>query len=228
MEMSDHRPHHPLQNIALWRKGCSNTMFGGKPSDCKDCTEGLIDAIEKWFLYESSEMGTIQVHDRIFKVVAKFADTEEGTKAANNFMMENAGTGVILVKNGTVYIADCNDKGKPISQPTPGQWVVNEPEEGKPYYTVRGTMLGTRFKIANVLFVEDSRLTPLLQQREKDEALANARLIVNAKDLYAKAKQLSQNSVAYATGIEAEAGFDLQEWMEGVLAILERIEGDTK
>lgn len=59
-------------------------------------------------------METIQVHDRIFKVVAKFEDSDEGTKAANTFMTENAGTGVILVKDGTVYIADCNDKGKPI------------------------------------------------------------------------------------------------------------------
>lgn len=171
-------------------------------------------------------METIQVHDRIFKVVAKFEDSGEGTKAANAFMTENAGTGVILVKDGTVYIADCNDKGKPINHPTPGQWVVREPDEGKPYYKVRGTRLGTRFKIANVLFVEDSRLTPLLQQREKDEALANAKLIVNAKDLYSKVKQLSQNSMAYVTGIEAEDGFDLESWMEDVMAILERIEGE--
>lgn len=47
----------PLEMIAQWRKGCSNTMefsASGKylgqclhPENCPDCTRGLIDAIER-------------------------------------------------------------------------------------------------------------------------------------------------------------------------------------
>lgn len=32
--------------ITEWRKGCSNTMRGS-PIECKECTQALIDAIEK-------------------------------------------------------------------------------------------------------------------------------------------------------------------------------------
>lgn len=40
----------PLEMIAEWRKGCSVTDTlspDAHPVDCKDCTIGLIDALEK-------------------------------------------------------------------------------------------------------------------------------------------------------------------------------------
>ena len=113
-------------------------------------------------------------------------------------------------------------------QPTPGQWEIREPEEGKPYYKIRGTQLGCCFKIANVLFVEDKNLIPELHEMRKNEALANARLIVNAKDLYSKVKQLTENSMAYSSAIEADHGFDLEVWMEEVMSIIEKIEGESE
>jgi hypothetical protein len=46
-----------------------------------------------------------------FAIVAEFADTEEGTKDANNFMLAFAGTGVLEVINGRVIVASLADKG---------------------------------------------------------------------------------------------------------------------
>lgn len=62
---------------------------------------------------------------------------------------------------------------------TPGPWTTLPEECDKPYIRVRGTVLGGRFKIANVL-------TPVYEgvhQREADETRANARLIAAAPDL---------------------------------------------
>lgn len=41
------RVYHPLANIAEWRKGCSCAV--SQPGECLDCTNGLIEAIERWF-----------------------------------------------------------------------------------------------------------------------------------------------------------------------------------
>lgn len=40
--------HHPLTNIAEWRKGCSCAPKEF-PVQCEACTEGLIKAVENWF-----------------------------------------------------------------------------------------------------------------------------------------------------------------------------------
>ena len=56
---------------------------------------------------------------------------------------------------------------------TPTPWVVLPEECDKPYIRVRGTVLGARFKVANVL-------TPVYEgvhQREAEETRANARRI---------------------------------------------------
>lgn len=55
------------------------------------------------------------------------------------------------------------------ARPTPGPWRLM-PKESKPYLRIRGTQLGLRFKIANVL-------TPSMEKREDDETLANAEYI---------------------------------------------------
>jgi len=64
-----------------------------------------------------------------------------------------------------------------VPQFTPGPWVALPPEEGSLYARIRGTRLGGKFKIANALMAADQTL-------EENEAIANARLIAAAPDLY--------------------------------------------
>ena len=64
---------------------------------------------------------------------------------------------------------------------TTGLWQTLPEECDKPYIRVRGTMLGGRYKIANVL-------TPIYEgvhHREVEETRCNARLIAAAPDLLA-------------------------------------------
>ncbi len=60
---------------------------------------------------------------------------------------------------------------------TKGPWAALNEEDGRNYARVRGTRLGERFKIANVLFA-------LSTPAEIEEARANARLIASAPELY--------------------------------------------
>ena len=65
------------------------------------------------------------------------------------------------------------------AQHTPGPWAMLSEETDKPYIRIRGTKLGDRYKIANVLTpVYDGSL-----ERETEETRANARLIAAAPDL---------------------------------------------
>lgn len=57
---------------------------------------------------------------------------------------------------------------------TPGPWEVKPAEEDKPYIRVRGTRLGERYKIANVLS----------DHPVGNEASANAHLIAASTELY--------------------------------------------
>lgn len=62
---------------------------------------------------------------------------------------------------------------------TAGAWRLLPEEVDKPYIRVRGTLLGSRYKIANIL-------TPVYENvhsREADETRANANLIAAAPDL---------------------------------------------
>lgn len=62
---------------------------------------------------------------------------------------------------------------------TPGPWQTLPEECDKPYFRIRGTMLGCRYKIANVL-------TPVYEgvhAREAIETRANARIIAAAPEL---------------------------------------------
>ena len=68
-----------------------------------------------------------------------------------------------------------------MSAHTPGPWEVKPEECDRPYIRVRGTRLGGRFKVCNVL-------TPVYEgvhKREADETRANARLIAAAPELLA-------------------------------------------
>lgn len=64
---------------------------------------------------------------------------------------------------------------------TPGPWRALSEECDKPYIRIRGTKLGGRYKVANVL-------TPVydgVHQREAEETRANASLIAAAPELLA-------------------------------------------
>ena len=66
-----------------------------------------------------------------------------------------------------------------MSKHTPGPWVVLPEECDRPYIRIRGTVLGGRYKIANVL-------TPCYEgvhEREAEETRANARLIAAAPEM---------------------------------------------
>lgn len=69
---------------------------------------------------------------------------------------------------------------------TAGPWTVFPEECDKPYIRIRGTNLGYRFKIANVL-------TPVyagVPECEAEETRANARLIAAAPELLEALEQL--------------------------------------
>lgn len=70
---------------------------------------------------------------------------------------------------------------------TLGDWSVLPEECDRPYIRIRGTRLGGRYKIANVL-------TPFFEgvhKREAEETRANARLIAAAPDLLALAQRVA-------------------------------------
>ena len=61
-----------------------------------------------------------------------------------------------------------------------GPWEIKPEEVDKPYIRIRGTRLGGRFKIANVL-------TPIhedVHPREADETRHNARLIAASPEMF--------------------------------------------
>jgi hypothetical protein len=83
---------------------------------------------------------------------------------------------------------------------TRGPWAVLPEEAEKLYIRVRGTRLGERFKIANAPF-------PIANEIEKQEALANARLIAAAPELYEALESLLKGCgiIAESKGINIEA-----------------------
>lgn len=62
---------------------------------------------------------------------------------------------------------------------TPGPWEIKPEEVDRPYIRIRGTRLGGRFKVANVLSPDYYGV----HHREADETRANARLIAAAPEL---------------------------------------------
>lgn len=73
---------------------------------------------------------------------------------------------------------------------TQGPWTIFPEEVDKPYIRIRGTQLGGRFKIANVV-------TPVYEgvhEREAQETRANARLIAKAPEMYGMLSKILQES----------------------------------
>lgn len=69
---------------------------------------------------------------------------------------------------------------------TPGPWEAKPEEVSRPYIRIRATLLGSRFKIANVLtptWIDGYQPSDKIVRLEQDETRANARLIAASPDL---------------------------------------------
>lgn len=66
-----------------------------------------------------------------------------------------------------------------MSAHTMGPWIVLAEEADKPYIRIRGTALGQRFKVANVMTPAYEGVLPC----EVEETRANARLIASAPEM---------------------------------------------
>jgi hypothetical protein len=82
-----------------------------------------------------------------------------------------------------------------MSAHTRGPWVALPCEADKKYLRVRGTRLGARYKIANVLVPEYEGA----EDREVDETFANALLIAAAPDLLDALRRLLDDADEFLT-----------------------------
>ena len=103
---------------------------------------------------------------------------------------------------------------------TPGPWEIKPEEVDRPYIRIRGTRLGGRFKVANVLSPDYDGV----HHREADETRANARLIAAAPELL-EALQLAEKAMVEGRNVT------YPEWY-GVInkarAAITKATGETK
>src|SRR5690606_26152077 len=85
---------------------------------------------------------------------------------------------------------------------TPGPWTVLPEELDRDYIRTRGTVLGGRYKIANVLQPSGRNLSKELRKREAEETRANVRLIAAAPKLLAALERLISNRHYFMTSHE--------------------------
>ncbi len=100
---------------------------------------------------------------------------------------------------------------------TKGPWVALPEECDKPYIRIRGTQLGLRYKIANVITLTYDGVNP----REAEETRANARLISAAPELLDALKRLSSSLLKKAEGVERPNA------LVQALAVIMKVEGDA-
>jgi hypothetical protein len=103
---------------------------------------------------------------------------------------------------------------------TSGPWKVLPEECDNSYIRIRGTVLGGRYKIANVI----TPVYPGVPEFEAQETRANARLIAAAPDLLEALKQIAATK-NLAKKLEAEwcpaAGLALVRMAEDAIAKIE-------
>ena len=92
-------------------------------------------------------------------------------------------------------------------------WEIKPEEVDKDYIRIRGTRLGSRYKIANVYF------TPGISD---DEARNNACLIASAPEMLQALKDVRLMAVC---GYLDQ--FDGEPWLNAVFAVTEKAEGDA-
>lgn len=105
---------------------------------------------------------------------------------------------------------------------TPGPWEIKPEEVDRPYIRIRGTRLGGRFKVANVLSPDYDGV----HHREADETRANARLIAAAPELLEALQMALEwiDAVPSDTLLPTMPGFDRDE----VNSIIIKALGETK
>jgi hypothetical protein len=67
---------------------------------------------------------------------------------------------------------------------TKGDWEIKAVEDDKEYIRIRGTSLGRRFKICNVLDAKNHHDGSNWCKLEREEAMANAYLLKSAPKMY--------------------------------------------
>lgn len=100
---------------------------------------------------------------------------------------------------------------------TPGPWQMKSEEVDKPYIRIRGTNLGRRFKIANVL-------TPVydgVPEHEVKETRANAKLIEAAPELLKELIRVVNylNDIAYQN--------DAQRFIDSANLVIDKALGEA-
>ena len=110
-----------------------------------------------------------------------------------------------------------------MSKHTQGPWQVLPAEDDKPYIRIRGTRLGQRYKVANVVSPVD-----FMPEKELKETIANARLIAAAPELLEALKwhldALDLGDVAFYE----RHGFNVSEVMQRTRAIVKKAEGEQQ
>jgi hypothetical protein len=77
---------------------------------------------------------------------------------------------------------------------TPAPWAILPAEPDKPYIRIRGTRLGGRYKIANVVDEKFNCGSTIIEDQEQAESMANAQLIAAAPETAAERDRLKTSN----------------------------------
>lgn len=106
---------------------------------------------------------------------------------------------------------------------TPGSWTALPEEVDRPYIRIRGTRLGGRYKVANVLTPDHEGV----HEREAVETRANARLIAAAPDLLFELEGLVNFSDAFGLYGNDPLAVELRKWIAGARAAIAKATGEA-
>lgn len=108
---------------------------------------------------------------------------------------------------------------------TKGEWAILPAEEDKEYLRIRGTFLGGRYKIANVIDLKDHHNGMNWCARERAESMANASLIKTSPKMYEMLIKISKtiNSGLY----EIELADAITEFGGDIENLLAKARGES-
>lgn len=87
---------------------------------------------------------------------------------------------------------------------TRGNWLIKPIEDDKEYIRIRGSVLGGRFKIANVNDLKFNHDCAEWCRREREESMANAHLIATAPEMYELLSDIKDSIAEYELRHEIE------------------------